>query len=313
MSCQEYQRQIVLSLYEELNEGERAGLETHLLACRECRQAYVDHQAFSDALAEDKAAWELPSDLLVESRRALADQLDGLETKRSWWRVPAFSVVFTPMRMLESATLIALGLAFGVYISNHQLSPGGTGATLESSAALALAGVPQDGRVSNVRIVNTDKSTATVEFTGDVVQPLRFTGRLEDETTRRLLFSALQDSMNPGSRMQAVEVLARESSEPSVKGVLIHALLHDENLNVRLKAFEGLKPFADDEDVRAAFMQALMSDPNDGVRVAVVDALAPFTKSEAMANSIEAVTRNDDNTYVRLKGQGLVHAVGTQR
>jgi hypothetical protein len=82
---------------------------------------------------------------------------------------------------------------------------------------------------------------------------------------------------------------------------------------VRLKAFDALKPFAGDEDVRAAFMQALMHDPNDGVRVAVVDALAPFTKSEAMANSIEEVTRNDDNTYVRLKGQGLVHAVGAQR
>jgi hypothetical protein len=313
MSCQEYQRQIVLSLYEELNEGEREGLETHLVECTGCRQAYEEHQAFSTALTEDKTAWELPSDLLVESRRALADQLDNLETKRSWWRVPAFSVVFTPMRMLESATLIALGLAFGVYISNYQAAPSGTALNPDSPAALALSAVPQNGRVSNVRIVNTDANSATVEFTGDVVQPLRFTGQMEDDTTRRLLFSALQDSMNPGSRMQAVEVLARKSSEPSVKGVLMHALLNDENLNVRLKAFEGLKPFAGDDDVRAAFMQALMNDTNDGIRVAVVDALAPFTNSEAQANSIEAVTRNDDNTYVRLKGQGMVHAVGTQR
>jgi HEAT repeat protein len=311
MSCQEYQRQIILSLYEELNEDERAGLDTHLAACTGCRQAFEEHQAFCNHLAEDKTAWELPSDLLVESRRGLADQLDRIETKRSWWRVPAFSVVFTPMRMLESATLIALGLAFGVYISNHQVSPGKP--TGESAVAAALTAVPQNSRVSNVRIVNADTNTATVEFTGDVVQPLQFTGHLEDATTRQLLFSALQDSMNPGSRMQAVEVLARESSEPSVKGVLIHALLNDENLNVRLKAFEGLKPFAGDEDVRVAFMQALMNDRNDGVRVAVVDALAPFAKSEAMANSIEAVTRYDDNTYVRLKGQGLIHAVGAQR
>jgi hypothetical protein len=60
-------------------------------------------------------------------------------------------------------------------------------------------------------------------------------------------------------------------------------------------------------------MQSLMSDPNDGVRIAIVDALAPFTKTEAMATSIEAVTRNDDNTYVRLKGQGLIQMVGTRR
>lgn len=310
MTCQEYQKQIVLGLYEELQESERAGLETHLTGCTGCRQAYDEQHQLSNLLAEDEGAWEVPADLLVESRRGLADQLDKLEQKRSWWRVPTFSVVFTPMRMLESATLIALGLAFGVYISNQQVAPL---APAPDATALALSAVPQNGRVSNVRIINADSATATVEFTGEVVQPLRFTGRLEDDATRQLLFSAVQDSMNPGSRMQAVEVLARKSSEPSVKGVLIHALLNDENLNVRLKAFEGLKPFAGDDDVRSAFMQALMKDTNEGVRVAVVDALAPFTKSEAMANSIEAVTRNDDNTYVRLKGQGLVHTVGSQK
>src|SRR5262245_16693256 len=121
MSCQEYQKQIVLSLYEELHEGEKSGLETHLNECAGCRQAYQEQHDFCTTLAEDKSAWEIPSDLLVESRRALADGLDNMERKRSWWRIPTFSVVFTPMRMLESATLIALGLAFGVYISNHQV------------------------------------------------------------------------------------------------------------------------------------------------------------------------------------------------
>src|SRR4026207_886385 len=123
MSCKEYQRHIVLSLYEELQEGERAGLEAPLRVGGECRQAAEAHHTFSSILAEDKSAWDFPSDLLVESRRALANDLDALEKRRSWWRIPTFSVVFTPMRMLESATLIALGLACGVYISNRQVSP----------------------------------------------------------------------------------------------------------------------------------------------------------------------------------------------
>jgi HEAT repeats len=313
MSCQEYQRQMVLSLYEELQEDEKAGLETHLRECDGCRQASEEHQSFSTMLADDTSAWDLPSDLLVESRRALANELDRIETKRSWWRIPAFSVVFTPMRMLESATLIALGLASGVYISNHRVSPGSTPAAIRASLPSPLETVPENGRVSNLRIVNSDASAATVEFAGDVVQPLRFTGRMEDETTQRLLFSAVQDSMNPSSRMQAVEVLAKRSSEPSVKEVLLHRLLNDSSLIVRLKAFEALKPFAGEDDVRGAFMQALMNDPNDGMRVAIVDALTPFTNSEAMASSIEAVTRNDDNTYVRLKGEGLIQMVGARK
>ena len=52
--------------------------------------------------------------------KALADELDRIEKKRSWWRMPAFSVVFTPMRLLESAALVAMGLALGVYVSNQQ-------------------------------------------------------------------------------------------------------------------------------------------------------------------------------------------------
>jgi hypothetical protein len=308
MSCQDYQRQIVLDVYGELNEGEKVGLETHLHECEGCRQALKEQTSFNTALTDDLSAFELPSGLLIESRRALANDLDRIEKKRSWWRVPAFSVVFTPMRMLESAALIAMGLAFGVYISNHQAVPASVGVEATSASTL-----PQNGRVSNVRIVNSDSAAATVEFTGDIVQPLRFTGRIEDDTTRRLLFSALQDSMNAGSRMQAVEVLAKESAEPSVKEVLIHAFLNDESLGVRLKAFEGLKPFAGDEQVRIAFMQALMNDPNDGVRVAVVDALAPFTNNEAAASSIAEATKYDDNAYVRLKGQGLIHTVGTQK
>ena len=178
---------------------------------------------------------------------------------------------------------------------------------------MALSQIPENGRVSNLRIVNSDPSAATVEFAGDVVQPLRFTGRMEDETTKRLLFSAVQDSMNAGSRMQAVDVLAQNSSEPLVKEVLISRLLSDSSLAVRLKALEALKPFAGGSDVQSAFMQALMSDPNDGIRVAIVDALAPYTNNEEMASSIEEVTRDDDNIYARLKGQGLVHTVGSQK
>jgi hypothetical protein len=308
MSCKEYQNQIVLSLYEELEESDKAGLDTHIHECGECRQAFEENQGFHTALAQDTPAWELPSDLLMESRRELANELDRLETKRSFWawlRVPTFSVVFTPMRMLESAALVAMGLALGVYVSNNR-------AVLETNTALlepaVVSDIPQNGRIANVRIVSANADT--VEFSGDVVQPLRFSGRMQDDTTQRLLFSAVQDSMNPGSRLQAVQVLSRQSAEPTVKGVLIQALLNDSNLAVRLNALESLKSFAGEDDVRTAFMQALMSDPNDGVRVAAVDALALITNTEAMANRIEEATRHDENDYVRLRGLQLV---GTRR
>jgi len=311
MSCQEFQNQIVLSLYEELHEGERQGLEAHLRECNACRQTVEENLGFHNLLEDDRPAWELPPDLLMESRRALSDELDRLEAKRSWWRIPTFSVVFTPMRMLESAALVAMGLALGVYITNQRIDTTTTAGIAESASELTV--IPSDGVVSNVRIVNANSSTGTVEFVGDVVQPLRFQGHMGDETTQQLLYSAVQDSMNPGSRMQAVEVLAQKPTEPSARDVLIHAFLNDMSVGVRLKALEGLKPFVSEEEVRTAFMQALRSDPSDGVRVKVIDTLAPLAVSEADAARIERVTREDDNTYVRLKGQGLIQLVGAQR
>src|SRR5262245_12693920 len=105
MNCREYQHQITLLLYGELSETERGALDAHLGHCDSCKHLFAEQEGMHTVLAEDAAAWEVPADLLMESRRALADQLDHAERKRSWWRVPTFSVVLTPMRLLESAAL----------------------------------------------------------------------------------------------------------------------------------------------------------------------------------------------------------------
>src|SRR5262245_16858041 len=118
--CKDFQHQITLLLYEELPEGAHLELQTHLRECSDCTDAFEAEKAMHSVFANDTSSWEVPPDLLIESRKALADELDRIEKKRSWWRVPAFSVVFTPMRLLESAALVAMGLALGVYVSNQQ-------------------------------------------------------------------------------------------------------------------------------------------------------------------------------------------------
>jgi hypothetical protein len=302
MNCREHQNQIVLLLYEELPEDDRNGLEAHLQQCEDCRHVMDEQKGFHSVLSQDRSTWEVPSDLLVESRRSLANALDRMERKPSWWRIPTFSVVFTPMRLLESATLIALGLAFGVYITRGP-SPSSLLAPTDSAAA-AISTIPQNGTVANLRIVETD-ATGGVTFTGDVVQQFSFKGQMEDDATRRLLFSAVQDSSNPASRLQAVETLGREPAEPSVKELLVQTLLNDEEPGLRLKALEILKPFAGETMVQAALMQVLDRDPHSGIRAGAIDALTPFVNSTTAANQIQEVTKDDESPYIRATGQGL--------
>ncbi len=310
MSCKEYQHQITLLLYEELPDSVRSELETHLHECAQCNEAYESEKLMHSVLAEDAARWDdIPSDLLVESRKALANELDRIERKQSWWRVPTFSVVFTPMRLLESAALIAMGLALGVYVSNQrQVSTQVAG---NPAQAGPVSTIPRNGNVSNLQVLNADPVTGQVELAGEISQPLRFQGRMDDDTVRSLLLSALRDEGNPGSRLKAVEVLAQKPTDESIEEALIDALVYDGDAGVRMRALEALKKYADEQHVRAAFMHALENDGNAGIRIGAIDALTASNSSDPeLAKSLQEVTKKDDNPYIRSK---VLQFVGTAK
>jgi len=260
-------------------------------------------------LADDPTGWDVPPDLLVESRKALADQLDLVEKKRSWWRMPTFSVVFTPMRLLESAALIAMGLALGVYVSNQQarqVQPTVSNPPADNPAPA----IPRNGTISNLQVVNADPATGQVELAGEVSQPLRFHGRVEDDTVRQLLFSALRDGNNPGSRLKAVEVLSQKPTDESIEEALINALVYDDDAGVRMRALEGLKTFANEQHVQAAFMHTLQNDANAGIRIEAIDALLANPKDAKLAQKLTEATKKDDNPYIRTK---VLQFVGTTK
>jgi hypothetical protein len=309
VNCKDYQHQITLLLYDELAEGARNELEAHLRECGACKGAFDSERTMHSMLADDPTGWDVPADLLVESRKALADQLDLVEKKRSWWRIPTFSVVFTPMRLLESAALIAMGLALGVYVSNQQarqVQPTAVNSPSENPAPA----IPRNGTISNLQVVNADPVTGQVELAGEVSQPLRFHGQMEDDTVRQLLFSALRDGNNPGSRLKAVEVLSQKPTDESIEEALINALVYDDDAGVRMRALEGLKTFANEQHVQAAFMHTLQNDANAGIRIEAIDALLANPKDAKLAQKLTEATKKDDNPYIRTK---VLQFVGTTK
>jgi hypothetical protein len=300
VECKENQDRIVLFLYEELTEREQTELENHLQECAVCNESFEQQKSFHAALAEDAGPWNVPSDLLVESRRALANELDRIERKpwnRGWWRLPSFSFVVTPMRLLEWTTLVAVGLAVGVYVNSSGFHPA-------SSPSSILSGASGSGSetVSNLRIVNSDTATGNVELIGDMVRPMHFQGNIMDESVQQLLVGAMRDGRNPSSRMSAVELLSRQPDSRQVKEALIRALIEDDNLGVRLKALQTLKPFANkDKDVQAAFMNALAYDEAAGVRVQAIEALRSLAHDDSVSKTVQEVTKDDDNPYIKLQ------------
>jgi hypothetical protein len=307
VECKENQDRIVLFLYEELTERDQTELEKHLQECAVCNESFEQQKSFHAALAEDAGPWNVPSDLLVESRRALANELDRIERKpwnKGWWRLPSFSFVVTPMRLLEWATLVAVGLAAGVYVNSSGFRPSSS-----PTAISTLPGTSGSGSetVSNLRIVNSDSTTGNVELIGDMVRPMHFQGNITDESVQQLLVGAMRDGRNPSSRMNAVELLSRQPDSRQVKEALIRALIEDDNLGVRLKALQILKPFANkDKDVQAAFMNALAYDEAAGVRVQAIEALRPLAHDDSVSKTVQEVTKDDDNPYIKLQAVQFV-------
>jgi HEAT repeat protein len=256
-------------------------------------------------LAEDSAGWDVPTELLVESRKALADGLDRIEHKGSWWRMPAFSVVFTPMRLLESAALVTMGLVLGVYISNQQrVNPSVTPSSATESQASVI---PRNGTIANLQVINADPVTGQVELAAEVSQRMQFQGKMDDADVRELLFSTLRDGNNPGSRLKAVEVLSRKPTDESIEEALISALIYDNDAGVRMRALEALKTFADEQHVQAAFMHTLQNDENAGIRIEAIDALwAGNPGNPELARKLREATKQDDNPYIRTKGLQFV-------
>jgi len=305
--CRDYQHQVTLLLYEELPEGAHQDLYAHLRECAECRGVLEAEKAMHSTFSGDSAGWDVPSELLAESRRALADELDRIEKRRSWWRVPAFSVVLTPMRLLESAALVAMGLALGVYVSNQ--ARGGSSVASTPQSQSQAAAIPNNGSISNLQVVNADPVTGQVELAGEVSQPLRIGGRMDDETIRQLLLGALRDTNNPGSRLKAVEVLSQKPTDESIESALINALVYDDDPGVRMRALEGLKKFADEQHVRTAFMHTLQNDDNSGIRIEAINALTSGkARDPEFAQKLREATKSDDNPYIRTK---VLQFVGT--
>ena len=289
-------------LYEELAEQARPGLEAHLRECAACQGVYEAETNVHSVLSEDTAGWDIPSDLLIESRRSLADALDRVEQKRSRWRLPALSGILTPMRLLESSALVAMGLALGVYVGNQQPQVS-TSAVQDNQ----ISTIPRNGSISNLRIVSADPATGQVELAGEVSQPLRLQGQMEDATVRSLLFSALHDASNPGSRLRAVQVLASKPNDEPIEEALINALIYDDNAGVRMQALEALKQYANEQHVRAAFMHTLGNDDNAGIRVQAIEALTIKNSNDTeLAKTIREVTEKDDNSFIRAKGLQFV-------
>lgn len=292
MSTEETRERVLTFLYGGLTADEEAVFRADLQADPELAQALAEEERFQQRLPVGAGA-QVSDRLLDESRMlvraALRRQADSAPSIRA--RLSEFFRGMVPQipQIAYAGGVVAM-LLCGILLGRTVLGP---------STGPDLAVAPE--QVVDIQVKSFDPASGRVRLALSTLSATVLEGSLEDEQVQKVLAAALLGDLEPGPRLQAVELLRDQTASVEIRQALIHSLLHDENPGVRVGAVEALRELAGDAQVRQALQQALLGDTNAGIRVAAIEGLRSF-RDQATLRVLERM-EVDDNEYVRAEAR----------
>lgn len=308
MTCDECQRNVSLYLYGELEFAQEEALEQHLEQCASCRQFLVREKTWHTSLNSTRR--DAPLELLAQCRQelnvAITQDAEGKRARRLFWL--DWTEPFTgrwSLGLALASFLVFLGFTSARWIDRHGLSIG-TENTATSDMSLV------NPSYAHIREIQPDGHNQ-VRILFDQVNRRAVTGTPDDQTVRRLLLAAMQDTTDPGIRVDSVEVLKGQNGI-DIRDALLKTVRHDPNAAVRLKALESLRPFASDIATRDALKFVLQHDSNADVRSEAIDILAPvgpnLDVTPDLAITLQEIMRSEqENDYVRARCLQVLRSV----
>ncbi|MBM4160119.1 MAG: hypothetical protein FJ217_03370 [Ignavibacteria bacterium] len=322
MTHQDYKDLIHLSFLQELSEDEQSVLEEHLRDCPECGAEAGELKHLHEVIGRHSGG-DITDDLLFQARRELRVALRLERAKKTRWidllerfnimSYPTVRVAFASAAML----VIGLGLGYLLFVPTTSVTSVGEAGSLQGADSQSGA-----TKVSNLRFISQQTETGEVEFTFEMVTPIRMRGSVRDNVVQRVLAQALLNEQNPGARLQTVSTLGTQLQpaalqDHEIKRSLIRALKADPNVGVRREALLTLQKLPLDEEVKQAFLYVLRHETNPAMRIDVINSLEkPVLAGKMIDKDILDVLREkmqtDENNYVRARARN-VYEEGQQR
>jgi hypothetical protein len=320
MTHKQYRELLHLSFASELGDEEGGVLAGHLETCENCRRERAELEKLHGLLTLPGMSVEPSDELLEEARRELRVSLRLEWSRRSVWdRViewidartsPAVRVAFAGATML----VIGMGLGYLLFV------PSGGSHQTNGAPSLAAAGTERGmTRVSNLHFIRQDPANEQVDFTFDMVTPVRVQGSTNDLAVQKVLVQALLNDQNPGARLRTVSTLASQVEQTKlpdreIKTALIQALKGDANVGVRKEALATLEKLPLEQDIKEAFLFVLKHETNPAMRIEVINYLEkPVLDGQWTGKDILDVLRermqSDDNNYIRNRARNVLQEV----
>src|SRR5262245_17305511 len=294
MRCDEVAPLLVFLACDEVTADERAGIESHIAECTECRAQLAEVGEFHESLtAVPQAADELDrtGTLLAQCRSELSESLDEISAppvEQESWRPFGFVRRWMALRPGWSAAgFLAAGAILGVGLLQW-LPAGGTGINGTQVSVSAAPKLTDDQlakmAVSQINVApNADGVPTTFQVQLRAEQPVVLSGSLDDSDMRRVMTYVVKNSdrFDPGVRLDCLDALRAKIGDSEIRDALLEAARHDKNPAVRMRALESLREVASEEDVRDAVLESLEEDANPGVRVEAINLLVRSLEMES--------------------------------
>jgi len=305
MKCEWVKNNIVLYVYQELEDDARHEFEQHVFRCTDCAAELKSMRAFHSDLSQVRVDDPTPN-LLAASRMRLQEALETTQQGGLLNRV-----TFDPFHWLRqirfspalAAAIFMVGFGGGIGATYPFLHNPATGVAINQTPTP----IPQQASISGIRSVVQEPGTNQVTIKYDTVATQETQGSLNDQRIQQLLLFAARNNVNAGVRMDSVDLLTQTPDDSKVREQLIFSLRYDSNPGVRLKAIDSLGPFVkDDVHVRDAVLAALVNDANQGVRTEALRLLGPVKADSSVRAIMQHLADADQNQYIRSQARTVI-------
>ena len=301
MNCDWVRENIPLYVYDELADDARYELEQHLNRCPGCTSELQSMRDFKE-VASTVPQLEVTPNLLASARMDLQEALEGVDQVHGWRRI-----FFDPFAWLRSAQF-SPALATVIFIVGF----GGGLLTMyrmginKPTVEKPRVQTTNASMISNVVDINRDPN-GQVQIQYNQMMPAKAEGSLDDAKIKDLLLVAVRDNINPGVRVDSIDLLSKMKDDGRIREALIFALRYDTNPGVRLKALEAIAPqVKSDIRVRNAVLEALLNDNNPGVRSGALRALEIVKADTSVRAALQQLSKDDPNQYIRTESRRLL-------
>jgi hypothetical protein len=307
MRHDQYKELLQLSFYQELNDDEQMVLTDHLRNCDACQVEGEGLKKLESALVQGQR-FELKVALRLEVAKQpfLTEWLERLNILS----YPGFRLALGGVAML----VVGFSIGYFVFLST------GTINSEASMQGLNQASVQRsETRVSNFRFATQSPQAGEVEFSFDMVTPVRMKGNVNDNAVQRVMAQALLNEQNPGARLLTVSTLssqvgATKTPDKEIQAALIQALKSDGNVGVRKEALKAMQKYAIDKEIKDALLFVLRNETNASMRIDVINYLEkPFLADrlidQDILNGLKQSMQSDNNNYIRVRAKNVYEEV----